>query len=304
MLSRYDLFLKAVETGTFSETARTLGYCQSAVSQAVKTLEDELGTPLLERGKTGVRPTPDGEAYLPYIRAICGAEAALARKKEELLGLGGSRIRIGTFTAVSRNLLPALMQQFKQRYPDVEFELAQGEYSSIGQWVREGRVDFGFVNARFATGLTVEPLCDDEMMAVLPPGHPLAGRPDVGLAELADEPFILLDEGEHSVPLAAFARAGLRPRIEYRVFDDYSILAMVRQGLGVSLLYRLVLTGYGDRLAVRPLREELDRTIGLALRSWDTLPYAARRFAEFTVKRAASVLTGVPGADGGGTAPG
>jgi DNA-binding transcriptional LysR family regulator len=130
-------------------------------------------------------------------------------------------------------------------------------------------------------------------VAVLPAGHPLAGRKSVSLKELAAEPFILLDEGEHSVPLEAFSAAGLRPRIEYRVFDDYSILAMVRQGLGVSLLYRLVLTGYDDRLAVRPLTNPLTRTIGLALRSWETLPYGARQFAEFTKKNAALVLAGV-----------
>jgi len=294
MLSRYDIFCRAVEIGTFSQTAKVLGYSQSAVSQAVKTLEDELGTTLLERGKSGVVPTPDGEAFLPYLRAICGAETALTRKKEEMEGLNSCLIRIGTFTSVSRNLLPRLMQQFKKRYPEAQFELEQGEYSSIGQWVREGRVDFGFVNAQFATGLRVEPLCDDTMVAVLPAGHPLAGKKSVSLKELTAEPFILLDEGEHSVPLEAFSAAGLRPRIEYRVFDDYSILAMVRQGLGVSLLYRLVLTGYDDRVAVRPLTDALTRTIGLALRSWETLPYGARQFAEFTKKNAALVLAGVP----------
>ena len=120
---------------------------------------------------------------------------------------------------------------------------------------------------------------------MLPPGHPLTGQGRVSLEELAAEPFILLDEGEYSLPLDAFARQGLTPRIEYKVYDDYSILAMIRQGLGVSVLYRLVLAGFGEGLAVRPVEEPLERTVALAWRQWETLPLAARRFAEFVLRR-------------------
>ena len=134
----------------------------------------------------------------------------------------------------------------------------------------------------------------DEMVAVLPPGHPLTGQGRVSLEELAAEPFILLDEGEYSLPLDAFARQGLTPRIEYKVYDDYSILAMIRQGLGVSVLYRLVLAGFGEGLAVRPVEEPLERTVALAWRQWETLPLAARRFAEFVLRRTSQVLAQLP----------
>lgn len=238
--------------------------------------------------------TADGESYLPYLRAICGAAEALVQKRREMQGLENRMIRIGTFTSVSRNLLPQLMQQFKALYPGVHFVLQQGEYTSIAQWVREGQVDFGFVNAQAVSGLTMRTLYRDEMVAVLPPGHPLTGQGRVSLEELAAEPFILLDEGEYSLPLDAFARQGLTPRIEYKVYDDYSILAMIRQGLGVSVLYRLVLAGFGEGLAVRPVEEPLERTVALAWRQWETLPLAARRFAEFVLRRTSQVLAQLP----------
>lgn len=290
MLSRYHIFCKVVETGSFTRTAEELGYSQSAVSQTVKALEQELGTTLVSRGKGGVALTADGEGYLPYLRAICGAEATLDRKRREMQGLENRQIRIGTFTSVSRNLLPQLMQQFKAQYPGVHFILQQGDYTSISQWIREGQVDFGFVNTQAVSGLTVRSLYRDEMMAVLPLNHPLTAQSQVSLRQLAAEPFILLDEGEYSLPRDAFGRQGLSPRIEYKVYDDYSILAMIRQGLGVSILYRLVLTGFGDGLAVRPVAEPLERTVALAWRSWDTLPLAARRFVEFVLRRTPSVL--------------
>lgn len=286
-MTRYDVFCAVVDAGGFTRAAEQLGYSQSAVSQTVQALEQELGTALLSRGKGGVSLTADGESYLPYLRALCAAQQALTRKHREMEGLENSLVRIGTFTSVSRNLLPPLMERFRARYPGVRFALQQGEYTNISQWVREGRVDFGFVSADAVTGLALCPLYQDEMLAVLPPAHPLAGQADVSLTQMAAEPFILLDEGAHSLPLAAFAAAGLRPHIEYQVYDDYTILAMVRQGLGVSLMYRLVLKDFGEGLALRPVREPLRRTVALVCRDWETLPLAARRFAEFIRQQAA-----------------
>jgi len=291
MFSRYDIFCQVVESGSFTRAAEAMGYSQSAVSQSVRSVEEELATTLLNRSKSGLTLTADGETFLPYIRGICSAEKALSQKQRELQGLENSEIHIGTFTSVSRNLLPPLMQRFKQQYPGVRFVLQQGEYTSIRQWVLEGSIDFGFANAQTVTGLTVRPLCRDQMMAVLPPGHPLAQVSAVTLQQLAAEPFILLDEGERSVPLDAFARRGLKPRIEYTVYDDYTILAMVRQGLGVSILYRLVLSGFEQDLILRPVQEPLERTLALVWRNWETLPLAARRFAEFIRQESPAIFT-------------
>ena len=290
MLSRYDIFCQVVESGSFTRAAEAVGYSQSAVSQSVRSVEEELATILLNRSKNGLTLTADGETFLPYIRGICSAEKALSQKQRELQGLENSEIRIGTFTSVSRNLLPPLMQSFKRQYPGVRFVLQQGEYTSIRQWVLEGSIDFGFANAQTVTGLTIRPLCRDKMMAVLPPGHPLARMSAVTLQQLAAEPFILLDEGDRSVPLDAFVRRGLNPRIEYTVYDDYTILAMVRQGLGISILYRLVLSGFEQNLVLRPVQEPLERTLALVWRNWETLPLAARRFAEFIRRESPAIL--------------
>ena len=290
MLTRFEIFCRVVDTGSFTRAAEQLGYSQSAVSQTVRALEQELGTALLARGRGGVRLTADGAAYLPYFRAICGADEALARKQREMRGLENSLIRIGTFTSVSRNLLPPLMQRFKALYPGVQFELRQGEYTGIGRWLLEGSVDLGFLGVSTASGLHTKPLYRDEMTAVLPPAHPLAAQTCVSLVQLAEEAFILLDEGEHSIPLDAFAREGLPVQLAYKVYDDYTILAMVRQGLGVSILYRLAVAGFEQGLALRPVTEPLERTVSRAWRAWDTLPLASRRFAEFVLENVPALL--------------
>ena len=98
---------------------------------------------------------------------------------------------------------------------------------------------------------------------------------------MADEPFILMDEGDYSLPMKAFGAKDLSPQVAYKVYDDYSILAMIRQSLGVSILYDMVLRGFEDQVAVRPIEERPTRTIALAWRNWDTMSLAARRFTQF-----------------------
>lgn len=293
MASRYEIFCKVVELGSFTRVAEQMGYSQSAVSQAIKSLEQEVGTVLVNRKKDGISLSADGRQFLPYIQAIFSAEMSLKEKTLEMQGLENSTIRIGTFTSVSRNLLPQLMKKFKEQYPGVSFILRQGEYTGIEQWVQEGSVDFGFVNWDAVSGTKGKVLYKDEMLAVLPEDHPLARQSEISLSQLADESFILLDEGEYSLPMNAFRSMNLEPHLEYKVYDDYSILAMVRQGLGVSILYRLVLDGFEEGLKVLPIVEKPVRTIALVWRNWETMPYAARKFAEFVFQYSERVLENI-----------
>ena len=281
MFSKYDIFCKVVEFSGFTKAANAIQYSQSAVSQTVKNLEQELGLTLLTRGKEGIHLTADGEAIYPYIQAIANAEAALARRQREMKGLNGSIIRIGTFTSVSRTLLPGWIFDFKRTYPEVRFILEQGEYTTISEWVENSVVDFGFVNLDAASEMAGRLIYTDEMCAVLPMDHPLTRKQTVSLRDLAKTPLILLDEGEFNVPRRAFEAAGLEPRVDYEVYDDYTIIAMVEKKLGVSIMYERVLAGYGHQVATRPIAEDLSRRVGIVWNNWETMPIAARCFVEF-----------------------
>lgn len=284
MISRYMVFCQVIEAGSFTQAADDLGYSQSAISQIIKALEQELGTLLIQRKKDGLALTNDGHQYFPYLQAIAVAEKALQQKKREINGLKDSTIRIGTFTSVSRTLLPPLIKAFKQQYPEVNFVIRQGEYTSIAEWVRNNQVDLGFVHTAAVEDIETKVLYQDVMQAVFTNDHPLAKSRTVSLTQLTEEPLILLDEGAYSVTLSAFAAGGLVPKIEYEVYDDYSIIEMIRQGLGFSIMYERVLTGMEDELAIRPIEEQPERTVALAWRNWTTLSYASRTFAEFILR--------------------
>lgn len=239
------------------------------------------GHQLIERGKQGVSLTRDGKQYLPYLRQIVTAEAELEGKRQELLGLSSTDIRIATFTNASRTVLPRVIRDFGALHPGVRFTLKQGDYTRNAQWVHDGVVDFCFTARGFTAGLEKRVVYHDELVALLPVGHPLTAEEKVTLADLASEPFVLLDEGEQSLVLDAFAAHGLSPHVTSEVTDDYTIMAMVEEGLGVSMLYRRTVEGMRADICVRPIVHAPSRDVVAAWRSWDTMPIATRRFIDY-----------------------
>ena len=280
-MNRYQAVVKIVDTGGFTKAAEELGYTQSAVSQMVQSLENELGTVLFTRSKKGISLTPDGEELLPYIKNIYHAYRELLEKQREMRGLEKGIIRIGTFASVSCHWLPGLMKEFKEKYPTVHFELYQGDYTTVEELIREGSVDFGFINPEAVPDMKTIPLKEDPMLAVLPPGHPLASGGKVSLQALAEEPFILLEEGRISEPLDFFRKHGLTPNIQYRVHDDYTIMSMVEKELGVAILPELILNRLNYKIAIKEIEPGLSRTIAVAFKEKKTLPIASRYFIEY-----------------------
>ena len=128
------------------------------------------------------------------------------------------------------------------------------------------------------------PLYRDELVAVLPKGHRLCSLPVCPAAEIAKEPIIsLLETSNHDVRRALDA-VGAKPDIRFRTKDDYAVIAMVEQGLGISIMPELLLKGRHDDLLVLPLVPEAKRTIGIAIAASEKAGPATRRFADYVVR--------------------
>ena len=209
------------------------------------------------------------------------ARKAMQEIAKEIRGLDTGTIRIGTISSVSCHWLPTLIKQFQERYPNVEFVLHQGDYTSIPERVRTGEADFGFVNPDAIPNIKTRFVKAGEHRAVLPLNHPLAQAPYVTLEDLVNEPFLLLEEGLLSEPLEAFHQQGLEPSVRLRVHDDYSILSMIEAGLGISILPELVLRKTNYQVAILPTRPVVMRKIGLVMKDKNTMPIASKYFIEF-----------------------
>lgn len=277
-MNQYLALLRVLECNSFSDAARVMGYTQSAVSQMIKALEEELGVTLLLRSRTGVTLTREGELLLPYIRDVANAHRMLSEQAANFHGLQSGTIRIGTFTSVSSRLLPPVMKAFKEAHPNLRFELHQGVYSEIEEWVRAGVVDFGFTDASRVTPFMCEPVFQDTMLAVLPEGHPLGENIFVQVGQLKQEPFILLDEGRGGGIVHDMVAAHPEIDVQYHVADDYSILTMVENRLGIAILPELVLKNTNHRVIARQLQPQLRRTLGVIYPKREGLSTAARAF--------------------------
>ena len=278
VLTHPSFFLKAFERNSFSDAARDLGYTQSAVSQMIKSLEAELGVTLLVRSRSGVTLTYEGRHLLPYIRDTVNAYRMLQSQAAGFSGLEQGTIRLGTFTSVSSFLLPPAMERFRRQHSRIRFELYQGLYYEIEDWVREGVVDFGFTDMSRTTPFACEPIYQDTMLAVLPEGHPLGENIFIQIDELAAEPFILLEEGRGGGCIRELLARHPQINVQYRVADDYTILNMVESRLGVSILPEAVLRRSGQRLTARRLSPELQRTIGVIYKQKTGLSTAGQLF--------------------------
>lgn len=288
-LTKYDVFFKVLETKTISQAAKEIGYSQSAVSQTIKALEEELETTLFIRQKSGVSLSQDGLAYLPYLKSVQASLDNLRTKKKEMKGLNQAILKIGTFTSVSRHLLPSLMEEFIQIYPNVQFELYQSEYTNIEQQLLEGSLDLGFTCIDAIQQVQYQELYYDKMFALVPQNHVLAKYNVLSMKQIAKYPFIQLDEGEYSLPINMFHSLNLPVQIKHKVYDDSTILAMIRQNLGISILYQNALSDYDD-LCLIPIQENLFRHVGIAYNNYDTLSYAGKTFLDFILKKTPEIL--------------
>ncbi len=279
-MNRYLALQKIIELGSFSKAAEALGYSQSAMSQMIASLEDELSIKLLNRYRTGAKLTIEGAELYPYLERMIYQYLAAQEKAKEIRGLETGVIRMGTLASISAHWMPGLLKDFQTQYPNVEFVIHQGDYTSIQEWIKTGAIDFGFVNPKAVTGLETIVLKEGPMLAVVPKQHPLAKRDTIPLELLAAEPFILLEEGHYYEPLEAFQSIHATPNIKYTIHDDYAIMTMVEAGLGVSILAELILHRTNYQIALRPTDPPVYRTIAIGYKDKNSLPIASKRFID------------------------
>lgn len=280
-MNRYLALQKIVELGSFTKAADVLGYTQPAMSQMISSLEKELSIKLLYRSRYGIQLTLEGEKLFPFIQRTISQYQSMQEIAKEIKGLDTGVIRMGTISSISCHWLPKLIKSFWEIYPNVQFVLHQGDYTTIPEWVRTGELDFGFINPDAVVGMNTLLITEGELRAVLPLRHPLAQQKYVTLEELACEPFLLLEQGTMSEPLDAFHQKGLEPNIRLCVHDDYSILSMIETGLGVSILPELVLRNTHYKVVILPLKPTVKRKIGLVMKEKNALPIASKYFIEY-----------------------
>ncbi|EJL06189.1 LysR family transcriptional regulator [Pseudomonas chlororaphis] len=265
-LSQLQIFSLVAELRGFTSAASRLGISQSAVSHALKSLEQELGVELIRRHQSLVELTDIGQQLLLRARAILGLAATMEQEAADARGMKRGTLRIGSFGPTSSmKLLPAILQRYRQAHPGIEVHIDEGPDRQVLQWLEERRIDVGFVvlpQERFDCLALVE----DQMVVLIPSQHALASKDSLSLAELCDDPFILTEAGSAELVSRLFLAARLSPNIRYRSSQLLSTLEIVARGEALTLVAQLSLPEASDpRYLIKPLSPPARRQVGLAV---------------------------------------
>ena len=237
-------FREVAHRGSFSRAGEALALTQPAVSQQVAGLERALGLRLLDRGPGGPVPTEAGALALAHADAVAERLALAGEQLAELAAAERGAVRVGAFASSLASLVPSAVARLTAEWPDAEVEVTESGSEALGGAVASGRLHLG-VCFQDAAAPPVEPggtrrheLGEEPMLALLAPGHRLAGRERVRLAELAADAWTAPSRG-HLIWRACVA-AGFEPRIAFVTHDPLAIRALVADGLAVTLIPRLL----------------------------------------------------------------
>jgi DNA-binding transcriptional LysR family regulator len=253
-----------VAHGSFSAAADALSYTQSAVSQAIATLEAETGATLLVRDRRGVRPTAAGAALVAHADAILARLQAAEDELAAIRGVRAGRLRMASFPTAGATLMPHAIASFRAAHPNIELSLAEDEPEDVAPRLRSGELDLALLfefptgGSSLGAGLERRALLDDPLHVVLPAAHALAREPRLQLSQLQDAAWVQTSAASpcarHVVRICH--AAGFEPRVSFESDDYETVQGLVAAGVGVALVPRLALARVRDDVVVRALFPE------------------------------------------------
>jgi DNA-binding transcriptional LysR family regulator len=272
-------FVAVAEARSFSEAAHNLYSTQSTVSRQVARLEELLDARLFERYGRHVECTVAGELLLPLAQAIVTrTEDAIGIIREQS-GRGPSTVHVGAVPTVMAHLLIPLLGPFIAAYPEMTIDLIEKDDAQIEEAVTSGELDCGVMTPWGSSHLASHHLLTEDILLIVPRDHPLAGRPSAPLKLVAAETILLPRATWHVSNLIAeaFRRRGLTPKFASRCNYPELNKALVRKGLGVAPMPRLLCSPAAlEGLVAVPFEEPITRDLNLIYPHNRPLSTAAR----------------------------
>ncbi|MBE9177226.1 LysR family transcriptional regulator [Oculatella sp. LEGE 06141] len=281
-VSQLQAFVTVVDFGNFSLAALHLGLSQSTVSHAIATLEDELGVVLLARGRHGAVLTSEGEEIIEDARRVLQLLDSIQHKANLAKGLQGGQVRVASVRSIATHLLPEVISQFRAKFPMISVALSEFDrYVEVEQALREGQAEVGFTSLPTTADFQTWELIRDDFVVLLPPdAHHTA--PPLTWEQLATYPMIVNRRtSQHNKAVRDHClQFGCTLKVDYEVREDSTIISMVKQGLGATVMARLAAKPIPPEVQIRPLPVPLERVIGVAILAEALLPRSVFAFLD------------------------
>jgi len=281
--------LAVAEERSFSRAANRLHLAQPSLSQQIAKLEKMLGVLLFHRLPQQVELTDAGQRFVQVARELVDQADGLEREMRSFANGESGRLLVGSLPITGAFVLPRVIPAFTQRFPRVELQLVEDTSSQLEQLLVRGTIDISLLTMPITDPLLeIIPAIREEIFLAVPPDHPLAGEREVDLVTLADQPFILLKEGQgfRQISLSLCEQAGFRPRIVFESSNIQTVLSLVAAGMGVSFAPKMITLAPGSthpvylRLTTRP-----ERTLVVAYRKGRHLSLPAESFIRYLLEQ-------------------
>ncbi|MBT2513273.1 LysR substrate-binding domain-containing protein [Arthrobacter sp. ISL-30] len=262
-LRQLEYFVAVLDHGSLTEAAKRSNISQPAASMAVAQLEKSLGVDLLIRTRSKrLVPTGAGNELAARARRILAdaaeVPAALSQGMDEMKG----SVRVGCMTAISPRLIPALIEWFAEKWPDVLIDFVEGPAERLQTAVAEGALDLAFIYSLQAIqGVELQHIADARAHIMIATDHPLAAQNSLRFADLEDEDAVLLDVPPSAEKvLAMFHTAGVEPRVRWKSVVAQTIRGLVSSGRAYSVtnVWPGVRTSYADsNITLVPIADKI-----------------------------------------------
>lgn len=288
-LTDLRLFTMIVDAGSITAGGERAGLALASASARVRGMEEQVGVPLLERERRGVRPTPAGQALLHHARLMMRQVEQLRGELGEYShGLKG-HVRLLANTAAASEFLPELLAEFLSSHPNIDVDLDERPSISVARDVGEGLADLGVAadHADFS-GLERFPFRTDRLVLALPPGHSWMARAEMPFAESLGTDFVGLagDSALHQHLVAHAARAGGRMRVRARAYGLDVVCRMVAAGAGIAIVPETAVRRWKNQLRLASVRltdSWAERQLFVVARRLGALPPQVRQLAEHLI---------------------
>ncbi|TKH98876.1 LysR family transcriptional regulator [Bacillus wiedmannii] len=284
-LTKYEIFNKVAELNSFTKAAEVLGFTQSAVSHAISSLEKEFSFPLFIRNHSTLTLTKNADELLITVRKILYYNNMLKQEVAAINGFQKGTVRVGVFSSISKNWIPGILKKMEEKFPNIEIELLEGNYAEVENWLQNGRLDCGFINndtyfESFKKSFEIVQLKRDRLLCVVSNQSPLCKENQLSMQQVENVPFIMPTYQCYDDIQKIFRENKVSPNIRFENMNEYSVISMVENNLGISILPEMIIPTSKISFAAIPLESDSYRTIGLAIRKPTSL--ATKKFSEIT----------------------
>lgn len=286
-LRQLKFFMEIARFNNFTKAAEELHVAQPAVSMAIRKLEEELELVLFNRQDRKVALTAEGKIFLGHARRILDDLKAAGQEMADLRSLGKGEVRVGVPPMMSAYFFPTIICSFAKLYPRLRLAVSGEGAASIQKMISQGELDMGVIaGGHVPDNLEIRHILREEVVVCVPPDHPFTSRSGVSLEEFAGQPLIMFKEGyyQREMLFEEMKGSGMTPKVVFETNLYTMVKSLVKKGLGISTLLRMVVEDDAGLRAVS-FEPPLHLDLMLAWKKGAYLSRANRAFVDFLMEQ-------------------